>query len=370
MEDQRILPIRRSCLNHRRSAQTWSISFTRPMSMMPPWTHAGAGRKQRIETRARSIPKRMETVEDEITRPRAEVHRQGEGRQTSRSSCGSIDAYAHSHPPNMPQIRGVRNSQNGEHHEGRAWRARRRRRHRDEKIKDWASMNNTIVVFTPPKTGTEVLIGQTVDRRFAQERAPVLKAGLPRAAMIAGRARCRRGKVENGIHLRWTGFEPLRRGQPETLSGTEEGQDRSATRPTNVIWRLNQMGHDYRQRGSNRHEIWYFGESEWVPCASTTQVSFNRPACRMEGEKTNMTCLSDSTFAIDPFEARDGDSGTKYGAQQYFDWFKFEFCSSCCSAAGWRKLAMTARIFFVFLFPRGGGGGPRCRGRELQISRP
>ena len=49
---------------------------------------------------------------------------------------------------------------------------------------------------------------------------------------------------------------------------------------------------------------------------------------------------------LDPFE-RTGwpDSGTKYGAQEYFDWFKYEFWRFVFVQQQVEKLAMTAIEF-------------------------
>jgi hypothetical protein len=78
---------------------------------------------------------------------------------------------------------------------------------------------------------------------------------------------------------------------------------------------------------SNRHEISYFGESE------LGAVRIDDFKCRFIdqpgdwlGEKTKPDVPYLINLRLDPFE-RTGwpDSGTKYGAQQYFDWFKYEF---------------------------------------------
>ncbi len=64
------------------------------------------------------------------------------------------------------------------------------------------------------------------------------------------------------------------------------------------------------------------------------------------GEKTKPDVPYLINLRLDPFE-RTGwpDSGTKYGAQQYFDWFKYEFWRFVFVQQQVEKLAMTAIEF-------------------------
>jgi hypothetical protein len=64
------------------------------------------------------------------------------------------------------------------------------------------------------------------------------------------------------------------------------------------------------------------------------------------GEKTKPDVPYLTNLRLDPFE-RTGwpDSGTKYGAQQYFDWFKYEFWRFVFVQQQVGKLAMTAIEF-------------------------
>ena len=64
------------------------------------------------------------------------------------------------------------------------------------------------------------------------------------------------------------------------------------------------------------------------------------------GEKTKPDVPYVTNLRLDPFE-RTGwpDSGTKIGAQQYFDWFKYEFWRFVFVQKQVEKLAMTAIEF-------------------------
>ena len=98
---------------------------------------------------------------------------------------------------------------------------------------------------------------------------------------------------------------------------------------------------------SNRHEIWYFGESELgaVRIDDYKYRFIDQPGGWL-GEKTKPDVPYLINLRLDPFE-RTGwpDSGTKYGAQQYFDWFKYEFWRFVFVQQQVEKLAMTAIEF-------------------------
>ena len=65
----------------------------------------------------------------------------------------------------------------------------------------------------------------------------------------------------------------------------------------------------------------------WEPCASTTtNIVSSTNLSGWLGEKTKADVPYLTNLRLDPFE-RTGwpNNGTKDGAQQYFDWFKYEF---------------------------------------------
>ena len=98
---------------------------------------------------------------------------------------------------------------------------------------------------------------------------------------------------------------------------------------------------------SNRHEIFYFGESELgaVRIDDFKYRFIDQPGGWL-GEKTKADVPYLTNLRLDPFE-RTGwpDSGTKEGAQQYFDWFKYEFWRFVFVQQQVEKLAMTAIEF-------------------------
>ena len=157
------------------------------------------------------------------------------------------------------------------------------------------------------------------------------------------------GKVENGIisGLDWFPTLPGRRRQPEHRRGAEEGQ---ADRRPHLQVHLdgyNQMDMITGKGPSNRHEIWYFGESE-LGAVRIDDYKFrfiDQPGGWL-GDKTKPDVPYITNLRLDPFE-RTGwpNSGTKEGAQQYFDWFKYEFWRFVFVQQEVEKLAKTAIEF-------------------------
>ena len=89
----------------------------------------------------------------------------------------------------------------------------------------------------------------------------------------------------------------------------------------------NQMDAITGKGPSKRHEIFYLGEST-VGAVRIDDYKYrfiDQPQGWL-GEKTHVDVPYLINLRLDPFE-RQGwpNNGTKEGAQQYFDWFKFQF---------------------------------------------
>jgi len=88
-------------------------------------------------------------------------------------------------------------------------------------------------------------------------------------------------------------------------------------------------------------------KASWVPCASTITNSVSSTSPEVgSATKTKPDVPYITNLRLDPFE-RTGwpNSGTKEGAQQYFDWFKYEFWRFVFVQQEVEKLAMTAIEF-------------------------
>ena len=109
----------------------------------------------------------------------------------------------------------------------------------------------------------------------------------------------------------------------------------------------NQMAAITGKGPSARHEIFYLGESS-VGALRIDDYKFrfiDQPRGWL-GEKTHVDVPYITNLRLDPFE-RQGwpNDGTKEGAQQYFDWFKYQFWRFVFVQQEVAKLAMTAAEF-------------------------
>jgi arylsulfatase len=209
--------------------------------------------------------------------------------------------------------------------------------------------DNTIVVFTTDN-GTEVFTwpdgGQTP---FAQSKGTVFEGGFRVPAMIRWPGKVPAGKVENGIisGLDWFPTLLAAAGNPNIAAELKQGKKIGDTTYKVYLDGYDQTNMITGKGPSNRHEIWYFGESELgaVRIDDYKYRFIDQPGGWL-GDKTKPDVPYLINLRLDPFE-RTGwpDSGTKIGAQQYFDWFKYEFWRFVFVQQQVEKLAMTAVEF-------------------------
>jgi arylsulfatase len=313
---------------------------------MPRWGKVG---KQKIEDAGTLYPKRMETVDDEI--------RDLSLKFMEKAKADGKPFFVWLNPTRMhivthlsPKYETMRNSKNGWtiHEAGMA--------QLDDdvglvmqKLKEMGVDDNTIVVFTTDN-GTEVFTwpdgGQTP---FAQSKGTVLEGGFRVPAMIRWPGKVPAGKVENGIMsgLDWFPTFLAAAGNPNIVEELKKGKQLGDTTYKVHLDGYNQMDLITGKGPSNRHEVWYFGESELgaVRIDDFKYRFIDQPAGWL-GEKTKLDVPILINLRLDPFE-RTGwpDSGTKFGAQQYFDWFKYEFWRFVFVQQQVEKLAMTAIEF-------------------------
>jgi arylsulfatase A-like enzyme len=329
----------------RNMVHSWATE-TDDATVMPRWGKIG---KQKIEDAGTLYPKRMETVDDEI--------RDLSFKFMDKAKADGKPFFVWLNPTRMhivthlsPKYEALRNSKNGWsiHEAGMA--------QLDDdvglvmqKLKDMGVDDNTIVVFTTDN-GTEVFTwpdgGQTP---FAQSKGTVLEGGFRVPAMIRWPGKVPAGKVENGIMsgLDWFPTFVAAAGNPNIIEELKKGKELGGTTYKVHLDGYNQMDMITGKGSSNRHEIWYFGESELgaVRIDDFKYRFIDQPDGWL-GEKTKLDVPTLTNLRLDPFE-RTGwpDSGTKFGAQQYFDWFKYEFWRFVFVQQQVEKLAMTAIEF-------------------------
>jgi arylsulfatase A-like enzyme len=293
---------------------------------VPRWGEVG---KQRIEDAGPLYPKRMETVDDEI--------RDMSIKFIEKAKSDNKPFFVWLNPTRMhivthlsEKYEKMRNAENGwsEEEAGMA--------QLDDdigivlaKLKAIGEDENTIVLFTTDN-GTEVFTwpdgGQTP---FAQSKGTVLEGGFRVPAILRWPGHVPADSVQNGIFsgLDWLPTFVAAAGNPNITEELLKGKTIGDRTYKNHLDGYNQMAAITGKGPSARHEIFYLGEST-VGAVRIDDYKFrfiDQPAGWL-GEKTHPDVPYITNLRLDPFERTGWPSnGTKDGAQQYFDWFKFQF---------------------------------------------
>src|SRR5246127_3422316 len=309
----------------RNMVHSWATD-TDDATVMPRWGKIG---KQKIEDAGTLYPERMKTVDNEI-RDFALQFIEKAQKDNKPFFCWLNPTRMHIVTHLSEKYEKMRNSENGwsEEEAGMA--------QLDDdvglvmqKLKDMGVDDNTIVVFTTDN-GTEVFTwpdgGQTP---FAQSKGTVLEGGFRVPCMIRWPGKVPAGKVESGIisGLDWFPTFLAAAGDPNIAEELKKGKQLGDTTYKVHLDGYNQMDMITGKGPSNRHEIWYFGESELGAVRiDDFKYRFIDQAGGWLGDKTKPDVPYLINLRLDPFE-RTGwpNNGTKEGAQQYFDWFKYEF---------------------------------------------
>jgi arylsulfatase A-like enzyme len=292
----------------------------------PRWGKIG---KQKIEDAGPLYPKRMETVDGEIRDFAIDF--------MDRAKKDGKPFFVWLNPTRMhivthlsPKYEALRTSENGwsEEEAGMA--------QLDDdvglvmkKLVDMGVDNNTIVVFTTDN-GTEVFTwpdgGQTP---FAQSKGTVLEGGFRVPALLRWPGHVPADSVQNGIFsgLDWLPTFTAIAGNPNITEELLKGKTIGDRTYKNHLDGYNQLAAITGKGPSVRHEIFYLGEST-VGAVRIDDYKYrfiDQPAGWL-GEKTHPDVPYITNLRLDPFE-RTGwpNNGTKEGAQQYFDWFKYQF---------------------------------------------
>jgi arylsulfatase A-like enzyme len=309
----------------RNMVHCWATDKDDPTDM-PRWGKVG---KQKIEDAGPLYPKRMETVDDEI--------RDLSVKFIEKAKSDNKPFFVWINPTRMhivthlsPKYEALRNSQNGwsEEEAGMA--------QLDDdvgivmdKLKAIGEDNNTIVLFTTDN-GTEVFTwpdgGQTP---FAQSKGTVLEGGFRVPAILRWPGHVPADSVQNGIFsgMDWLPTFVAAAGNPNITEELLKGKTIGDRTYKNHLDGYNQLAAITGNGPSARHEIFYLGEST-VGAVRIDDYKFrfiDQPQGWL-GEKTHPDVPYITNLRLDPFE-RTGwpNNGTKDGAQQYFDWFKYQF---------------------------------------------
>ncbi len=309
----------------RNMVHSWATSVDDP-TVMPRWGKIG---KQKIEDAGTLYPKRMETVDDEI--------RDLSLKFIEKAKSDGKPFFLWLNPTRMhivthlsPKWEATRNSDNGwsEQEAGMA------QLDNDvglvlQKLKDMGVDDNTIVVFTTDN-GTELFTwpdGGTTP--FAQSKGTVLEGGFRVPCIARWPGHIPVDSVQNGIFsgLDWFPTFLAMAGNPNITEQLLKGVTVEGRTYKNHLDGYNQTAALTGKGPSARHEIFYLGEST-VGAVRIDDYKFrfiDQPAGWV-GQKTHPDVPYITNLRLDPFERMGWPgNGTKDGAQQYFDWFKYEF---------------------------------------------
>jgi arylsulfatase A-like enzyme len=293
---------------------------------VPRWGEVG---KQKIEDAGPLYPKRMETVDDEI--------RDLSIKFIEKAKSDNKPFFVWLNPTRMhivthlsEKYEAMRNAENGwsEEEAGMA--------QLDDdigivmaKLKAIGEDENTIVLFTTDN-GTELFTwpdgGMTP---FAQSKGTVLEGGFRVPAILRWPGHVPADSVQNGIFsgMDWLPTFVAAAGNPNITEELLKGKTIGDRTYKNHLDGYNQMAAITGKGPSARHEIFYLGEST-VGAVRIDDYKFrfiDQPQGWL-GEKTHPDVPYITNLRLDPFERAGWPSnGTKDGAQQYFDWFKYEF---------------------------------------------
>jgi arylsulfatase len=309
----------------RNMVHCWATSTNDPTDM-PRWGPVG---KQKIEDAGTLYPKRMETVDDEFLDASIKF--------IDKAHSENKPFFLWLNPTRMhivthlsPKYEALRNSDNG-------WSIQEAGMAQTDdivgsvmqKLKDMGVDDNTIVVFTTDN-GTELFTwpdgGQTP---FAQSKGTVLEGGFRVPCLLRWPGHVPADSVQNGIFsgLDWLPTFVSLAGNPNISQELLKGKTIGDRTYKNHLDGYDQTAAITGKGPSVRHEIFYLGEST-VGAVRIDDYKFrfiDQPQGWL-GEKTHPDVPYITNLRLDPFERTGWPSnGTKDGAQQYFDWFKYEF---------------------------------------------
>ncbi|TXR49553.1 arylsulfatase [Phyllobacterium endophyticum] len=310
----------------------------------PRWGRIG---KQKIEDAGTLYPERMETVDDEI--------RDLAFKFIDKAKADNKPFFLWLNPTRMhvvthlsPKYEAMRNSKNG-------WSIQEAGMAQlddvvgatMQKLKDIGEDENTILVFTTDN-GTETFTwpdgGNTP---FKGQKGTIYEGGFRAPAMVRWPGNVPAGVVANGIisGLDWFPTLVAAAGNPKVSDELLKGKQIGERTYKNHLDGYNQLDMITGKGESNRHEIFYFGESTMGAVRlDDYKFRFIEQPNGWLGAKEHVDAPSITNLRLDPFERLGTpENGTLNGAQGFFNqWFMYEFWRFVFVQQEVAKLAMTA----------------------------
>jgi arylsulfatase len=310
----------------------------------PRWGKIG---KQKIEDAGTLYKKRMETVDDEI--------RDLAFKWLDKAKADNKPFFLWLNPTRMHVIthlsekyEAMRNSKNG-------WSLQEAGMAQlddivgatMQKLKELGADDNTIVLFTTDN-GTETFTwpdgGNTP---FKGQKGTIYEGGFRAPAIIRWPGNVPAGVVENGIvsGLDWLPTFVAAAGNPNLSDELLKGKQIGDVTYKNHLDGYNQLDMITGKGESNRHEIFYFGESTLGAVRlDDYKFRFIEQPDGWLGAKEHVDAPSITNLRLDPFERLGTpENGTLDGAQGFFnEWFMYQFWRFVFVQQEVAKLAMTA----------------------------
>ena len=329
----------------RNMVHSWATT-TDDTTVMPRWGKVG---KQKIEDAGTLYPERMKTIDEEI-RDKAFSF-------IDKAKQDNKPFFVWLNPTRMhivthlsDKYEAMRNAQNGwsEQEAGMA--------QLDDivgdvmaKLKKDGMDDNTIVIFTTDNGAENFTWPDGGTTPFAMGKGTVMEGGFRVPAIIRWPGKVPANQIANGIMSGMDWFPTLvaAAGNPnitaELLKGKQLG---------NTTYKVHLDGYDQTpmitgKGPSNRHEIFYFGESSLgaVRIDDYKYRFIDQPGGWM-GAKVPVDVPFLTNLRLDPFERMGWpENQSAQGSQQYFDWFKFQFWRFVFVQQQVAKLAETAIEF-------------------------
>ncbi|QAY88537.1 arylsulfatase [Pseudomonas sp. ACM7] len=329
----------------RNMVHSWAAA-TDDTTVMPRWGKVG---KQKIEDAGTLYPERMKTIDEEI-RDKAFAF-------VDKAKQDNKPFFLWLNPTRMhivthlsDKYEAMRNSQNGwsEQEAGMA--------QLDDivgdvmaKLKKDGMDDNTIVIFTTDNGAENFTWPDGGTTPFAMGKGTVMEGGFRVPAIIRWPGKVPVNTVANGIMSGMDWFPTLvaAAGNPNITAELLKGKQLGDT-----TYKVHLDGYDQTpmisgKGPSNRHEIFYFGESALgaVRIDDYKYRFIEQPGGWM-GAKLAVDVPILTNLRLDPFERMGWpENQSAQGSQQYFDWFKFQFWRFVFVQQQVAKLAETAIEF-------------------------
>jgi arylsulfatase len=326
----------------RNMVHSWATA-TDDATVMPRWGKVG---KQKIEDAGTLYPKRMETVDDEI--------RDLSLKFMEKAKADNKPFFVWLNPTRMhvtthlsPKYEALRNDEN----QWSIQEAGMAQLDDDvglvmKKLKDMGVDDNTIVIFTTDN-GTQTFTwpdGGTTP--FFGQKGTGYEGGFRVPAMIRWPGKVPAGKVESGIisGLDWFPTLVAAAGNPNIKEELLKGKTVGGKTYKNHLDSYNQLDLITGKGPSNRHEIFYFAESNLAAVRiDNFKYQFITQPGGWLGVKDRPDVPILVNLRLDPFERMAWPvGGTLLGSQNYMSWFLYEFWRFVFVQEEVAKLAMTA----------------------------